>query len=109
MSFHKSEFVKARKEHQCFLCAGTISKGDTYQRVTGSDCGDFYFVKQHDECNRFVDDTTDDPYGVIMEHEALHTARNYAEQSKGESNHDFVKRCHGIHLAEAEERKAAKV
>lgn len=42
--------VKARKEHRCDWCQGTIKKGELYENSTNVDDGDIWTWKNHLKC-----------------------------------------------------------
>jgi hypothetical protein len=48
--------VKARKNHRCIFCCEGIPVGSIYDYRTGSDCGDFWQMRMHPECNKFSHD-----------------------------------------------------
>ena len=60
--------VKARKEHQCFCCGGSILKGETYIRRTGVDDG-IMTMKMHPECEKATSNWTADEWESFWEGE----------------------------------------
>jgi hypothetical protein len=51
---------KARKRHQCYLCAKPIEVGSVYVRSSGVNWGTFWSIAMHVECEkhtRLWDDT----------------------------------------------------
>lgn len=56
--FYREETPRARKEHKCDLCYGTIPKGERYVHVVQSTDGNVFDSKYHTGCydlvNRYV-------------------------------------------------------
>lgn len=50
----RDEKRKARKKHQCFLCAEPIEPGETYCFRFGFDDGDPVETKMHVDCERYT-------------------------------------------------------
>lgn len=48
--------VKARKEHKCMWCFGTIKKGEMYARLTIKDDEGLYTWINHLKCEKLADD-----------------------------------------------------
>ena len=47
---------KARKDHQCNFCGGTIKKGESYQNdVIVGESNDVYNWKSHFQCTELVE------------------------------------------------------
>ena len=54
--FFHSNIRKARKEHKCYECSKTISKGEIYEHVFGKWEGDICVFKTCSICKRIRDD-----------------------------------------------------
>ena len=66
IEFYKSTCPKARKDHKCDLCGGTIHIGEKYHRYSGKYDGDMFDEKYHLICqniiNSYCDETGDWEY-----------------------------------------------
>lgn len=63
--FRKEITPRARKEHKCDLCYGTISKGERYVHITQSDSGDIFDFKYHVGCSDLVERYVRDEGGYV--------------------------------------------
>lgn len=54
LDFYNIKTPKARKEHKCDLCEGTIQKGETYCRFSGKYDGDMFDDKYHLVCREII-------------------------------------------------------
>lgn len=56
MSFHNEKTYKAKKDHVCDICHGSIKKGDQYIRKTGKSEYGFYDAVECIECQKIIDE-----------------------------------------------------
>ena len=73
---------KARKEHICSLCRGTIQKGEIYQYSVLEFCGEIYDWKEHKKCQYIASELWE-----------------YADPDDGMTDDDFIEVCHDFCLS----------
>lgn len=56
LEFYSQHERKARKEHTCSLCRGTINIGDKYIRYSGGYNGEYYDDKYHVTCQAVINE-----------------------------------------------------
>jgi 5-methylcytosine-specific restriction endonuclease McrA len=54
-----SKTVQARKEYQCYYCGRRIEVDDMHEYRTGVDCGDFWTMRAHPECDKWAETNWD--------------------------------------------------
>ena len=60
---------RAHKEHRCFFCHESITKGSLYNFRTGVNDGSLYTMHMHPECDTATAHWTEDDYECFSEGE----------------------------------------
>lgn len=55
LEFYTTAHPKAKKDHVCDLCNGTIRKGEKYHRYSGKNDGYMFDYKYHLICQKIID------------------------------------------------------